>query len=352
MVHARGDFRERLPPALPDDPPIGVHVLTEFLYCPRAGVIAWETAAHDIGDEEPPPRLDYLPRFDVRLMHEELERRLNRFWVYSALCLFGVATFALAAYFRSSWGLLSGIFGTLAAGYFAGKEFYSAVLLILLIRRVENTLPLEPSSPLTEVEPIDWWELLAAGFVSKRYDEDEVLNDPELRLAGRPWRILARGDLRIPVFLQRRPTDRLYPQHFARISAYCHLVELATGFDAPYGIVLHAGRYSGWAVPNSLHAMSELQRGLELARTTISALRRQHRIPPNPSTTLCWNCPFARPRRFRQSFMERIFGKRPAMVPYVFQLRERNYHSVCGDRFRWVPPHRDIARLDGGSQVR
>jgi len=342
---AREKIRNLLPPALPEDPALGVHTLTEFIFCPRAGIIAWEKGAPDNGDDEPPSRLDYLPRFDIRLMEEELNRRLNRFWIFSALSLLGVATIALALFYGIIAGTLAGAVGTIAAGTFVGRELFAAISLVGLIRKAKQTKPLEPSSPLLEIEEINWWELLAAGFVSKRYDDDDLLRDDELKLMGKPWRILARGNLRIPVFLQRRPTDRLHPQHFARIAAYCHLVTFATGFESPYGIVLNAGKYSGFAVPNSLHAIAELQRGLDEARTAILALKREHRIPAAPAGSLCKNCPLARPEIYRRGLRQLLFGNGLRRNAFPVSGKGKKYCSDCGDRFRWTPPHADLERL-------
>lgn len=345
MASTSDEIRTRLPPALPEDPAVGVHALTEFVFCPRAGIIAWENGASDTGADEMPPRLDYLPRFDVRLMEEELNSRLNRFWLLSAFILGGVATLALGAFHGVLAGIVAGALGTTAAGIFAFRELVAAVTLVGLIREAKNTKPLEPSSPLIEVEEINWWELLAAGFVSKRYDDDDVLRDDELKLMGKPWRVLARGNFRIPVFLQRRPTDRLYPQHFARIAAYCHLVEYATGFESPYGIVLHAGKFSGFAVPNSLHATAELQRGLDEMRNAVLALKREHRIPAAPAASLCKNCPLARPQVYRRGLRQLLFGVGLRRNPFPVTGGKQKFCSDCGDRFRWIPPHADNVRL-------
>lgn len=345
LPSAHEEIRPSLPPALPEDPALGVHALTEFIFCPRAGIIAWETGARDTGADETPPRLDYLPRFDIRLMEEELNSRLNRFWLLSAFFLAGVATLALGVFHGVVAGILAGAVGIIAAGVFAFRELAAVITLIGLVREAKNSKPLEPSSPLIEVEEVNWWELLAAGFISKRYDDDDLLRDDELKLLGKPWRVLARGNLRIPVFLQRRPTDRLYPQHFARIAAYCHLVEYATDFESPYGIVLHAGKYSGFAVPNSMHATAQLQRGLDEARTAILALKREHRIPSAPAASLCKNCPLARPQIYRRGLRQLLFGNALRRNPFPASGGKKKFCSDCGDRFRWLPPHADNERL-------
>jgi len=48
------------------DPELGVHVVGEFLYCPRAGVIAYEADYSDAGLDQRSIRLGYLPRYTVQ----------------------------------------------------------------------------------------------------------------------------------------------------------------------------------------------------------------------------------------------------------------------------------------------
>ena len=65
--------------ATAETPQIGVHVLTEFVFCPRAGVVAFEQERDDSGqDIDTPPRLDFLPDFSVRLIEDTLQKTWNR----------------------------------------------------------------------------------------------------------------------------------------------------------------------------------------------------------------------------------------------------------------------------------
>ena len=62
-------------------PWVGVHVLTEFMFCPRAGVIAFEEQRDDPGEDlDRAPRLDYLPDFEVRLIEAALQKTCAGFW--------------------------------------------------------------------------------------------------------------------------------------------------------------------------------------------------------------------------------------------------------------------------------
>ena len=48
---------------------LGVHVMSEFIYCPRAGIIALESDRDDMGIEEgAAPALGGIPRYEIDLM--------------------------------------------------------------------------------------------------------------------------------------------------------------------------------------------------------------------------------------------------------------------------------------------
>jgi hypothetical protein len=57
-----------------NDPDLGVHVVTEFLYCPRAGVITYEEKSDDHGEETRSIRLGYQPKYDLKKIAEEIGR--------------------------------------------------------------------------------------------------------------------------------------------------------------------------------------------------------------------------------------------------------------------------------------
>ena len=74
--HSDGDMA-----AQDTTPWIGVHVLTEFIFCPRAGVIAFEQKRIDSGEEiDGAPRLDYLPDFEIELIEAALQKTWSGIW--------------------------------------------------------------------------------------------------------------------------------------------------------------------------------------------------------------------------------------------------------------------------------
>ena len=78
------------------EPALGVYVLTEFVYCPRAGLCAHETE-HD--EEEDAPRLSFFsfnPLYSVAEIEAALQRTMSELTWYAAGAAFSAV---LAVYF-------------------------------------------------------------------------------------------------------------------------------------------------------------------------------------------------------------------------------------------------------------
>ena len=168
------------------------------------------------------------------------------------------------------------------------------------------------------------------------------LNDPTVRLSGKPWAILQRADTRIPVFLRHSSDRRLFPQHFARIAAYCHLITTCERARSPYGIILFADSYNGIAIPVTESSWQELERGLTLARTAIRNRREQHSDPglarnSNP----CLHCPLGRPVDYRPGRTELVIDEITLAAFVTNDIHGGPCVSDCGTRYRWVPTHQE-----------
>ena len=329
--------------AAPGDPHFGVHVLTEFLYCPRAGIVAYESQPDDDGEDERPGRLDYLPRYDLANIEAVLMRSLHSlFWLSLLLLLTVVASLVLSVTFhpRIKW---AGIPIFLLLLIPTVGQFVNAVR---LVARRAAALSASAREPLfdnsDQPQEIDWWQLRNAGFTAKRYEE--TLVDRQDKLSGRPYLVLCRGDLRVPVFRRHRPTERLHAQHFARIAAYCHLIERGTGFQSPYGVILFGTTYQGLAVRNAPATRRALRVGLTAARRIVRDSRRGvEPLPPHES--LCRHCPVGRPIAHQPGVTETVSTGGVLPVRGVFGPHNHLYHSRCGDRFRWLPPHERVVQL-------
>jgi hypothetical protein len=242
--------------------------------------------------------------------------------------------------------------------YTANENFawlFPASLLILvraeyrILRRIaeinelrRNALSVTGKAPdpdSDEVQPVNWWEMYHAGFRAKKL---EKLWDENWKLSGRPWFFLYHGSLLIPVFRQHRPTEHLYPQHFVRMAAYCHLVETCVGKKTPYGIIIFGRTYDGVAIPNSPASRKAFHDELVKARRVVTAAHRDDELPDAPApdrSNLCFECPIGRPTVWDGGDSDCQVRGVPVPVCPAKGVGRRLYHSRCGDRFGWLPPH-------------
>jgi CRISPR-associated exonuclease Cas4 len=108
------------------------------------------------------------------------------------------------------------------------------------------------------------------------FQNDEVLTDPELRLAGKPDYLVEQEDGRIvPVEIKSSPAPELpWPGHVMQLLAYCRLVEATFGIRPTHGILQYTDR--AFSVDytetleqdllDTLHEMNRDQRALEVDR--------------------------------------------------------------------------------------
>jgi CRISPR/Cas system-associated exonuclease Cas4 (RecB family) len=238
--------------------------------------------------------------------------------------------------------VLCGLIG-LAVAVAALVELGSQIWVLVVRRRLATKAsPRTPDLDSPDDEPVDWWEMHRAGFEATVYQES--LAGHELRLRGKPWKVLRNHDVVIPVF-RRRGSQRLYRQHYARIAAYCQLIEECEGVTSPYGLILEAGTYRAIAVKNTPAAKQALHTVLQRAQSLIRDYAETGVEPPEPERHgFCSNCPIGFPRLYVPGETELVNdGKRLPIVP-AFSTRRGHYHSKCGDRFRWTPAHDRVER--------
>lgn len=325
-------------------PHLGVHVLTEFMFCHRAGILAYEERRDDPGQElDAPPRLDYLPDFSVREIQDALQRTWTRIWaaaLFSAV-IGGLVVPPLLALNRVLTVVGLVILARPAFRWLA-RRFHDVIILQRRLRAAIEAPPDEPDPTLMSIQPVNWWSLRKAGFSVLNYEDGYT--DDALKLSGRPWRVLQRGSLRIPVFRKRNGESALYPQHHVRMAAYCHLIESCEGAESPFGIVLFGETCEGLTVPNSLENRKAFLDALEAVRHVIQQVESGDHTPERPGSTVCSQCPAGRPRQFEEGRSETVLNGRPIQPHQTRGVDRRLYHSRCGDRFVWVPPHERAMR--------
>lgn len=328
---------------------LGVYVLTEFIFCARAGLCAFEKGNTEEEAETTLVNVDYLPSYDLREIEAALEKTLNEMWL---LILSIVGTGLLAGLL--SWLLHPGVIcaGFLVMAWFACFATLRLRVVYTLMQRRQLCLTAPPSEPdpnKLEVQQITWWGLLKAGYES--IPCKDPLIDESAKLKGRVWRLLRRGGVAIPVWRMQTYDGKLYPQHFARMAAFCHLVKAAMGAESPFGVILVGNGYDGFCLPNSSPAQKLFSNGLRLAREVLR--NSEERIDPKPpvNPSICTGCPFGFPVIHRPGATDNLANGKKLRANLAQSDDQCWYHSHCGDRFRWLPPHKMVVEKDLRLQV-
>jgi hypothetical protein len=267
----------------------------------------------------------------------------------------------LKAYSTEFWGwLLAGATGTVMCGATAVLSghglFWIGAIGIMILAMVaaadrarwawraaeylsawNAAQPHMPKADRPQVEEISWCDLRAAGFSLQ--DVPAAYAYQPWRFGGRPWKLLEHGDLRIPVFKYPRQWKGLFPQHFVRMTGYCLLLEKCTDYRSPYGVIVRTGSLRATIVPKTARSQRAFADTLRQARETIKGAREMNLFPPEPlNRNICRDCPWGEPYLWRRGIVFRRDGNPIDRIP-VRGRNKKKYHSHCGDRFGWMPPH-------------
>lgn len=330
------DFHYSRMKAAPGEPWLSVHAIAEYAFCPRAGLLAYENKRSDVDDE--PPAFDTLPAFEIQAIVNEIARRRQFMfrWVYGLVIATAAAVISVPL--RQYWLL---VLGPVVMAFVTYQMVDTLLKIFELYRRLNAAMQsrcAEPDPTSARMQPVNWFGMLHLGFESQIMKEP--LDDNEWRFDGRPWRVLRKGSLSIPVFRTRSPQDKPQEQHITKIMAYCHLSTVRFGHECPYGIVLTGEDYSGFAIPNQRSNQTKFHDSLvELRQLAHAADAHSDGFIPIDEHK-CSNCPLGKPRLV--AFGQRIhrFGA-PVPVNRSTGWKGNDVHSDCGDRFEWKPPFGD-----------
>jgi hypothetical protein len=276
--------------------------------------------------------LDWLPDFDERLIDEALRQKWNEvYWVLNLALWWSVICLVVMFAFDLVLGLCLAA-PILAVACWLAIHVRSILVLQSRRRAFLRAPPAIPIENLGQTEQVvNWWQLRKAGFSVIKPQEPNI--DRDARLGGKPYLILMHQETRIPVFRKHRGKREVHDQHRARIAGYCHLLESQERARSPFGVILFAGTYEAVLVPNDRRSWSIFREGLLLARRVITDAE-QGEWPEPPLHNQCRGCPLGYPRRDGQS---------PELARGAYTPRRdaqgREYHSICGDRFMWMPLH-------------
>ena len=321
---------------------VSVHALGQYLYCPRAAILAMETG-EDRDIDEPLPRLTYLPNFSREQIEVELSKRA---WmiIYSIPIAVGIVTLMSIAVERQQLLLFYPMvfLGLAYIGWLAAK--LTEIMQLSLRRRAAIVAEsYEPDRSVTGIQAVNWWSMLAAGYEPVNYQQP--FRHPEYPIEGCPWRVLEKASVRIPVI--RAGGDKLggaagelYPKYIIRLVAYAMLLESAGHLDAPFGLVFPMDSPKGLAVRITPALREKTLRSLE---EFVIKLRdsQEHAVEPRPPEhrNRCLGCDYGEPEEIsvKEIAKARKAGTRLTVLQHG---TGRTYHCQCGDRFGSAPPHR------------
>ena len=340
-----------------ETPEMGVHVMSEYIYCARAGIIATESSQQDSGMERiPAPALGGIQLFDVDNIEANLEAVSTSLRQSGLLLSAVVLVVIIAAVFDRNLAIVllfcSTVVSVVSWRLWARFEVRIYLYYRRELREAREAPKREPNWNLNCQQAVNWWELLQSGFESRALKDAHYSH--EIRLRGRPWRILRRGNMHLPVLCikvenydpKNLTQVRLREQQRARIAAYAFLIEICERGQADWAIVLFNHSVDGIAVPIGNQEWHDFREGLVEAREHVRKLNNDMRYMPSPADhgNACFKCPLGRPRRV---------GSEPTVLSGV-QLPAyatsnksggKEFHCSCGDRFQFVPKHRDAVKL-------
>lgn len=317
---------------------IRVHELSEFVFCPRAGLIAHETAVEDTGDEyaDPGPKLGGYWDYTEHRFDEEIQR-VRRHLAYWSLLT--VPSLLLVLAIRSYFSVTIAALSASLLGYVLSKVLYALLQLFHLIR--ERYLLKSADGKSVNLAPkhistVNWWALRKAGFECRKPDDNYF--DSARLLAGKPWRVLEHGvQLRVPVVRKHRGDRIQGPQHTVRLITYCELLEVCERAQSPFGVLMFAGSDECVVIPNTRQYRQESSAALNRYRRFLSGSEHDRGLPAIPRDSRCRGCHLGKPRKYVPFESETLLdGER--LSPMLMD----DYHCTCGDRFRWYPPHKEI----------
>ena len=339
---------------------IGVHTLSEFVFCPRAGVISHELKNDDSGVDTGFVDLSYSPDYDMILARQEFAKIVKRFERFSfGLLGATLTTMILGLAVKPFLGFLC-LLVIIPAVLFLAPRLYRDVVQYRHLKKqiglYESEQERLPNLKDLKTEIIPWFSLLKSCDIEKCHD---LLVDDELGISGKPWKLLHCGNVCLPVFFCRRPISAseseddpvawLKKQHSVRMKAYCELIEKNTGKHSSCGIIVFAGTMDAVALKfwNNRVAERQLEDALMIARESLVEFGRHENVGV-PATNVCVRCHLGRPKVYRlEPGVARRNGNdiRPSLHQVKVNGKSQTVHSVCGDFFEWIPPHEKASEL-------
>lgn len=324
-------------------PLLSVHVLGEQVFCPRAGVIAYESGDEQGAEPELGPKLHDWLDYSPLLFREELDRCWDKlsFW----LTWLAPALLVVLIVWRFVSPFIAALV-SLPAFYAAARAGEILVRICSLLwawhqytRAPETEIDLNPKEEID----INWWTLRKAGFDCLK--PPDAHRHPERPLTGKPWRMLIKTPHRIPVLCKHLGKRSWGKQHVVRLAAYSELIERCEIAKVPFGILKFGNSYRCRVIPITPDKKRDVEQELLNAWELIQVVHNDKFIPAPPTGNQCRGCRHGCPRQLQKGSATVLNGKEWDAVA-VKVGKEKKYHSTCGDRFDWIPPHQRAVELE------
>ena len=321
-------------------PPIDVTSLGSYVFCKRAGVIAYKQQGLRLSAEEEPriPNLSYLPYFSIEELRVQFEDTLPPFFRYAAASLGGLFIVWMIARFGSVSLSFLILLAMLPAVWKALTDGLTLLSILAELARYKRASPAVLNPKATEPVAVMWYDLVKAGY--KPNKPRGRFEDQELNLTGQPWRILQTTDgVRIPVLNYNGESFKVRDSHVSRLALYSHLCKVCMpGSKSDWGILLDVKSKRCFAIPinDALRLKATFEIGLF---ENVLADDREQRKTPIPVSAPCQNCRFGKPRLYVPGKSETVYLA-GAIGAYTTDGRHKQtVHSDCGDEFEWRPLH-------------
>lgn len=318
---------------------INAHALGKFEFCERAGLIAFESQQSDDSDDwQRTPRLDYVPIFDIARLNEKLEESTHQL-TQSGIFILGVlVVVAIVSWLISKTLGIFLSFAIVVLGRKAFLHFLDSREFSRFIKQYKAADVAQLVEPRAGVKRIDWWGLLKSDEFSSNKPEARFVSE-SLGLCGKPTQLATYRGRRIPVIVHFGELEKPKPYHLVRLAAYGLLIdENVGGAPVEWGIILNPTTMKGLAVPISPDSKSAIKKKVSSFRSLIQDSQSGSE-PIAPPSSYCEECPYGRPRVHVKDVTETQRNGKKLPVYDKRANRGKRYHSPCGDRFQWVPPH-------------
>lgn len=116
-------------------------------------------------------------------------------------------------------------------------------------------------------------------------------------------------------------------------------------------MILFAGTSDCVIIPNTNARQTLYDRALKEVIKFLEIQSAGTHIPCAPTDRRCAGCLHSKPRQFLRGKSETVSNGKPLPAYTTNSVRASDgqlrgtFHCDCGDRFKWVPPHKDAIGL-------